>query len=319
MPGDNRVVSEFFDKKLHFITGKGGVGKSTLAAALARAAASRGKKVLVVELDTLSMAARYLRGDGNENPDGGVAPGGIFLINIDPFMVLEEFIIHHLPVKYVYRKILSSRAYKYFTAAAPGLRELMLLGKIHRLVKGEDLVAGEKGFDIVFVDAPATGHGVSMFQVPELLRKTFRIGILNEKSEQILSLLSDPDTTILHVATLPEEMPANEAVDLYGRMRRATSISTGCLFINRIFPELFELDERAAIVEANEGGNPVPEGAPVMDAAMYTVVRNRMERVYIDRLRDEVPMKRVELPMLFLEDPAEIVDRLGEILLQEPG
>lgn len=309
-------MSEFFDRKLHFITGKGGVGKSTLTAALARSAAATGKKALVVELNTLPMAVAYLRGGVNDDPEGVPLPGGVFAINLDPFRILEEFIVHHLRVKTIYSKVLNSRGYRYFTAAAPGLKELMLLGKIQRLVNGDDAVAGEKGFDIVFVDSPATGHGVSMFQLPELLKKTFNIGILSEKSEQILALLGDEETTVLHVATLPEEMPANEAVDLYGRIRRTTGIATGSLFINRIFPDRFDDDEREAIVSAAGGGRGLRSGdaAPVLDAALYAVARNRLERVYIERLRKEVPMNRVELPMLFFEDPADIVDRLGEIL-----
>src|SRR5256885_17027929 len=133
---------------------------------------------------------------------------------LTPRESLHEFVIRQVKFERLYQAVFENRVIRYFTAAAPGLDELVMMGKIEnleaeRVESTKKRVAGPK-FDLVVFDAPATGHGLAFFKVPAMLMRMIRVGPLHTKARKMLELLTDPERTAFNIVTLPEEMPVNE-------------------------------------------------------------------------------------------------------------
>ncbi len=310
-----------FDHRLIINSGKGGTGKTTISAALAVIAAARGLRVLLVELDTRD---RF-------GPLFGVAPvgyevrdlrPGIQAINLDPHLVMVDFFKTHVKVKRIYKQIVESRIWQYFYEAAPGLKELILMGKIWRLVGERSFFGGRPTYDCVIVDAPATGHGFSLLNVPQAAYETL-FGPMKKNAEKIRDMVRDPKTTVLNIVTLPEEMPVNEAVELHRQARDTLKVAQGVLFMNAIYPPLLDPAEAKALEGLGPAGGPASGpsadgnerrarvaaavgGEPALEA-LVRCARSREERAamgerYSARIREEVPLPFVPVPFVFDAD-----------------
>ncbi len=159
------LLDSLLARRLVVLTGKGGVGKSVVGAALALAARGRGKRVLLVEIAAPLEAARRLGGPASRGRETEVLPG-LFTLNLDPQAVMDEYVRHMVKLELVARRVLASPIYHRFFAAAPGLKELMVLGKIMVLEEARKRLSREPLWDLVVVDAPATGHGLAYLKVP---------------------------------------------------------------------------------------------------------------------------------------------------------
>ncbi|MGH7820380.1 MAG: ArsA family ATPase, partial [Candidatus Binatia bacterium] len=218
--------STLLDRRLLFVVGKGGVGKSTVSLALALAAVRRKKRVLLVALD---LADRE-RAIGDLPQSAGPQPvevlPGLFRQNVDGKAALEEYLHLIVPVRRVLRAIFESKVYQYFVAAAPGLKELMAIGKIwYEVDRGR--------WDVVIVDSPATGHALQYLRMPKAAYEAFSTGLVHREARRVWDLLSDPAATRISVVTTAEELPVNETIGMCRQIRDELALPEGSLFVNR--------------------------------------------------------------------------------------
>jgi len=216
-------------RRLHVVTGKGGVGKSTVAAAIALAAARRGARVLAIELGELGGTCRIL-GAAPTQP-GAITPaaGGTHVAYFDGVAALAEYLTRRVRLGGVVRAVLDHPLYAAFVGAAPGLRELMAVGKIR-----DELVLQDR-WDVVVVDAGASGHALEHLRMPAVASATFGAGRVHREAEANAALLRDRGRCAIHVVALPEEMPLREAAQTVTALR-ALDLATGALFVNACVP-----------------------------------------------------------------------------------
>ena len=197
--------SDLLDRRLVVVTGKGGVGKSTVSAALAVLAARRGKRVLVAEVDARERVAPLLGGRPSGPVVRQVVPG-ISTVNVDPRHALEEYALMVVKVRALYQAVFENRVVRFFLRAVPSLAETLMLGKILHEARSES--GGRPRWDLVVVDAPATGHAVQLLGVPRALRDTVPAGPLRRDADWMQALLEDPARTAVTLVSLRRRCPS---------------------------------------------------------------------------------------------------------------
>ena len=193
------------------VTGKGGVGKTTVAAALGLAAARAGKRTVVCEVAEQERLAAMFGASDIGHSELELAPG-LFAVSIDPERAKEEWLRYQLRSSTLAGLLGGSRIFQLLTAAAPGLSELVTMGKIWDLAQLERRTGGSV-FDLAIVDAPATGHGLALLRAPRTFADIAQVGPIARQAERIDTFLHDRAATGVLVAALPEEMPVNETID----------------------------------------------------------------------------------------------------------
>jgi anion-transporting ArsA/GET3 family ATPase len=232
------------DRRLVIVTGKGGVGKSTVAAALALVAARAGKRVLVCEVNAQERIAPLL-GAPRTGPEIREAVPGVFTVNVTPHEAMREYGLMVVKFRTIYDAVFENRLVRYFLRVVPSLAELVVLGKILFEAKAQ-----ERGFprwDLVLVDAPATGHAVQLLRVPSALVDTIPGGPLRRDADWMEAMLVDPQHTAIAIVTLPEEMPVNEAVELDAQVRGVLGMHRGAVFVNAMPDARFTAGEEARL------------------------------------------------------------------------
>lgn len=226
-------LNPLLSKKLIVVSGKGGVGKSAVAAALSRHLASRGRKTLVVEIDPRENLHQML----------GVSPSGgeilevgtnLFLQHLEPRAVLNQVVRDRVRFELIAKRVLASPVYHHFAESAPGLKEIAVLGQALLLVEGR--VDGAPGLDTVVIDAPATGHGVSLLAAPQLVSEVIREGPIAAMTAEVADLISDPLDSGVVVVTLAEEMPVSEALELITTLRDRFKRDPEIVVANGLYP-----------------------------------------------------------------------------------
>jgi anion-transporting ArsA/GET3 family ATPase len=300
------LLDDLLRRRLVILSGKGGVGKSVVGSALALAARDRGKRVLLIEIDTPVSAARFL----GANPSTGHAETevlpGLFMMNLDPRTVMDEYVRETARVELVARKILENPVYHRFFAAAPGLPELMVLGKI--MILEEERVGWPRRprYDLLIVDAPATGHGLSFLKVPLAASNAVPVGPVGRNARRILSLLRDPERTALAVVAIPEEMAVVEAIEFAGTAEKELGIETRALILNACHERRFTAAQEMeilALAAADVPGRLAPgvPAAAALTAARHHIRRRKLTQFYLKRLKKAVDAPVVPLPFLFDE------------------
>jgi energy-coupling factor transporter ATP-binding protein EcfA2 len=280
------------DRRLVVVTGKGGVGKSTVSAALALVAARAGKRVLVCEVNAQERVAPLL----GAPPAGGAireALPGVFTVNVTPHDAMREYGLMVLKFKTIYDAVFENRLVRYFVRVVPSLAELVMLGKILFEAKAEE--RGRPRWDLVVVDGPATGHAVQLLRVPSALLDTVPGGPLRNDAEWMAAMLVDPARTSLAIVTLPEEMPVNEAIELDAQVRSVLGIHRGALFVNAMPEERFTRDEAAQLGALT--GAPPPLG-PAAQAGRLQAIRAEQAARYLERARAALDLPTPVLPLL---------------------
>jgi len=274
------------------VTGKGGVGKSTVSAALALLAARAGKRVLVCEVNAQERVAPLL----GAAPSGGsireVLPG-LSTVNVTPHDAMREYGLMVLRFKTIYDAVFENRLVRYFLRVVPALAELVMLGKILHEAKAEE--RGRPRWDLVVVDAPATGHAVQLLRVPSALVDTIPGGPLRHDAEWMEALLVDPARTSLAIVTLPEEMPVNEAIDLDAQVRGVLGIHRGALFVNAMPPARFGAEEVARLAALVDAGPPL---GPAARAARLQAIRAEQAARYLERARAALDLPATVIPLI---------------------
>lgn len=280
------------DRRLVIVSGKGGVGKTTVCAALALLAARAGKRVLVCEVNARERVAALLGGA----PSGGqireVRPG-ISTLNVTPPEAMREYGLMVLRFRTIYEAVFENRLVRYFLRAIPSLAELVMLGKI--LHEAKAVEQGRPRWDLVLVDAPATGHAVQFLRVPAALLETVPGGPLRQDAEWMERMLVDPAITALALVTLPEEMPVNEAIELDEQVRSTLGIARGALFVNAMPATRFSGAESAAL--GRLAGAPPPLGPAALAGRLQALRAEQAER-YLARARAALDLPTTVLPLL---------------------
>jgi anion-transporting ArsA/GET3 family ATPase len=291
------------DRRLLFVTGKGGVGKSTVSAGLALLAADHGKRVLVVEVD-----AKGAITDKFEQRPVGFEPRevhpGVCAMSMDTEASLREYLKLNLRVPVLGRLGPVARVLDFVATAAPGVKEVLTIGKVCWEVR--EALEGRAPWDLVVVDAAATGHVVAQLGAPEAIRELVSVGPVRSQTQWMSDILDDPQITALNVVATPEEMPVNETIDLVGQVRERLDVPLGAVVVNRVLPELFtHADEdafealrgpAAADVLAARAGSGV---TAVLDGARLAVNLRRTRATHLSRLRESVDLPMLYLPYLF--------------------
>lgn len=243
------VDDRLFDTRLRFVTGKGGVGRSVVALAMAHLAHSKGRRVLYCEINAPQSAAR-LMGLAPLNGDLRQVAEGLFMVNITPQDAIREYALMTLKFKALYNTVFENRVVKYFLRAVPSLAEFVTLGKIW--FHEQEREDSRPRFDTIIIDAPATGHLISLLRVPRVFEEMVPGGPLKSSALDMRRMLEDPRRTKLDVVTLPEEMPINEALEITRAAERFHFATRGLTVINRVVPDL----PAALISRALDSGAP---------------------------------------------------------------
>src|SRR4051812_6588832 len=274
-------------KPLVVVTGKGGVGKSTVAAALGLAAARRGLRTIIAEVARRDDVSRVLGGTGVHEDE--LAPR-LHHISIDPEEAMEEYLVDQLPSRALADVLLSSRGFNYFAAATPGLRELLTVGKVWELAQEDRRTPGADPYDLVVLDAPATGHGVAVLSAPRTFADAAVMGRIARQGRIIDAMLSDPAQTGVVAVARAEEMPVNETLALEAALPETVGVGVDLVVANGLLPDRFE----AADVRALEAA---PPSRPVR-AALIAHAPPRAPRAHPRRPRRRAPAPPATLPLV---------------------
>lgn len=285
-------------RRLFIVVGKGGVGKTTVCAAMAMALAGRGKRVLVAMCNAKERLSTML-GSDVIGPEVVPVAKNIWAVNMDPEKALEEYGKMTLKVRALYKTVFDNRYTRTFFRAVPGIHDWSMLGKAWWHTT-ETLGDGSPRFDSVLLDAPATGHGLDMLRVPKVIVEIVPPGLLRRDAERAWTMFQDPRQTGVVLVTLPEEMPATETIELATALRGELSLPLYGLVINGVLPALFSKEERAAL--GRLGSLETASDADLaIEAGRERAAREAAQAQSLARLASLPFAHPVELPLLLTD------------------
>jgi anion-transporting ArsA/GET3 family ATPase len=304
------LLDDFLAPKIHIVSGKGGVGKTTAAAALSLVAARNGRKVCIAEVDRKGTLPNLFGGKQLTYEPHELSPD-VWALNILP----EEALAEYLRVQYHMRRLswafTSTHFLDYITTAAPGLKDILTLGKIWYLEQGRGT---HQDFDTIVLDAPAAGHMLTFLSAPAGLSDAVRLGPIHRQAQWLVEMLCDPKRTSVHLVTLAEEMPVTETLETSQALTERLGMPQGLIFANGILSELLSPDESkelATLVESNGASELIAEAKSAgldldgedVDALMgyvrFLESRRAIQLRYLKSLRSKTSLPVVELPFLF--------------------
>ncbi|MFN8104157.1 MAG: ArsA family ATPase [Acidimicrobiia bacterium] len=321
--GAAAAALDLLGRQLLFVTGKGGTGKSTIAAAIGELAASLGKRTLMVEVDAKGNLTDFF-----EHPRVGFEPAeirpGLWAMTMNTEDSLREYLQIFLKMGMVSRIGPLSSIFEFVANAAPGVKEILTVGKIAyeaTLTEGVDFK-----WDLIVVDAAPTGRIVGQLDAPAAINELFEVGMVRTQTDWMREVLADPNRTALLIVATPEEMPVAETIELY-HATEALDVRLAGVVVNRVLPELFTTAEEGVfdhlgdvdamgVIEDVTGG---PVG-PVLEAARLAVTLRRTRVEHIRRLREGVPLPMLYVPYLFTRSHGKRATRLvADALAAEMG
>ena len=273
--------------RLVVVAGKGGVGKTTVTAAMARMAADLGLSVLIVEVEGKTGLAAAFGAEVLEYGDRKLAPR-IRARSLTPDIALVEYLEEH-GLRRISKRLVKAGLVEVVSTAAPGIKDILILGKVKQLER-----AGVA--DLILLDAPAAGHAVSFLMSPRGLRDIVRSGPLQGQAEDVLSMLTDPSRSRVILVTLAEETPVNEVVETAFALEDRVGVDLGPVVVNGLYPVLEGLD-----VDPVEAGD---DAATLSEAARFRARRQELQQAQVARLAAELPLPQLHLPSLFTVDLA---------------
>jgi anion-transporting ArsA/GET3 family ATPase len=295
-------MSTLADKRFVLVTGKGGVGKTTVCAAEALALAAKGKRVLVAMCNAKERLSVML-GAPPLGPQVSQLADNVWGVNIVPEQALEEYGALVLHSRAIFKTLFDNRYVRTFLRAVPGMQEWAMLGKAWWHTT-ETLHDGSPRYDVVILDAPATGHGLDMLRVPRVILDVVPAGILRRDAERAWQLFQDPSACAIVVVTLPEEMPTTETIEL-ARALTELGLPVSRVIVNGVLPPLFSREERAALehMAPLAPGQPMTPAEAALAAGRDRATRERVQAESLSRLSRELAVSPSFLPLLF-EDAA---------------
>jgi anion-transporting ArsA/GET3 family ATPase len=303
-------VPALLEKRLIFVTGKGGVGKSTVATALGLVAARRGLRTVVAEMASQERVQRLFEHRAEHFREVELTPG-LFTISIDPEHAMDEYL--RVKLGAVGHALGSSRLFQAFAMATPGMRELLSIGKVWELAQLQRRTRGATPYDLVIVDAPATGHGVGLLRTPQTFADIARVGPIAHQGRTIAATIADREFTGVVAVAIPEEMPVNETVNLCEALER-DELEVDLVVLNAVYPMRFgdgEVEQLAGALRSSRSRL----SRSALSAALSEHTRALGQREQQLRLADEVNGLLAELPYVFADHigPAEL-EQLADAL-----
>ena len=286
--------------RLVIVAGKGGVGKTTVTAALARMASRAGRSTLIVEVEGKSgLAAAFDRPplDYHESVlvEADRAQEEIRARTLTPDDALIEYLIDH-GLKRISRRLVNSGAVDVVATAVPGIKDILVLGKVKQLERNGSA-------DLLILDAPAAGHAVSFLMSARGLLDAVRVGPIRTQAQDVLELLTDPTRCQVVLVTIPEETPVNEMIETAFALEDRVGVSLGPVVVNSLYPVLDGLDADPDAV-AQESGTSLRDGeaGSLRAAAAFRKERQALQAEQVERLREGLPLPQLHLPFLFTAD-----------------
>jgi anion-transporting ArsA/GET3 family ATPase len=301
-------VPDLLDKRLVIVTGKGGVGKSTVALALGMAAATAGRRTIVCEVSAAEHTSRVFHRAEVGFHEVEMAEN-LWAISIDPDEAMREYVLLQLRVRAMRDMLFRSRIFTYLAAATPGLRELVTIGKIWEVSQPDRKVRKGREYDLVIVDAPATGHGVGFLQTPRTFANIARVGPIKAQAEALETFIVNHRKTGVAIVALPEEMAVNETAALERTLVEEVGVSVDRVFMNGLYPERFSGPELELLQAAGGRGNGGVRGA--CRAALSESRRAAAQHQQLARLAELVGAPLRTLPFVF--DPEVGVEEIREL------
>ena len=299
------TLDDLFTRRLLVVVGKGGVGKTTVSCALGLEAARRGRSVLLCEVDGVARAPQLLGAEPGPLGQAVATQAGVSVMAVEGRAALAEYLGMIIPVKRLLQSVFKSQLYQYFVAAAPGLKELMTIGKIWYEAERVDARSGARLWDHVILDAPATGHGLQYLRMPAAARDTFEVGLVHREAQRLVDLLTDPARTAVNLVTTAEEMPVNETVTMYRSLCEDLQMPAGLLFVNRVHDGgllATDVDRLRAAAQRSRDDKERRLLRAVAARAHEELGWTALNARYKARLADEVGLPMIELPFLFSEE-----------------
>jgi anion-transporting ArsA/GET3 family ATPase len=305
---------DLLDRRCLFFTGKGGVGKSTMAAATALLAARSGKRVLLIEVDAKGDVPAQFEQKAVGFTPREVYPG-VMAMAMDTEASLREYLRVSMRVPVIGKLGPLARVLDFVAEAAPGVKEILTIGKIMWEVR--ESIEGRADHDIVIVDAAASGHVVAQLGAADAIQELVDVGPLRDQTRWLSELIADPHVTAVNIVTTPEEMPVTETIELVARLRAEVDVPLGSVIVNRVLPELFthsdeetfealRAPEAAALLTERAGRGAVE----VLDAARLAVSLRRTRAAHLEELRATVELPLLYVPYLFVRDHGLRVTRM---------
>jgi len=303
----DRVGPHVTAKRLLIVSGKGGVGKSTTAAALGLATAARGLRTIVAEVAGRNDAASLLGLTAAGSQETRVS-SNLHHVTIDRRTALDEYLREEVPGPFPAAILTRSRAFQGFVDAAPGLQELLTIGKVWELTQDPRRRKNAQPYDVVVLDGPATGQLLALLQAPRTFVSIARAGPVARQGTAIERMLRDPDQTGVVIVATPEQMAVTETLELRAALSEALAVDLDAVVVNRAFPTRFSSAEARALGEVADD--------PAIRSARWLYGRARAQQAQVARLRRGLSgVPRVTLPYLFSETfDRGCVGRLAELL-----
>lgn len=312
-------MTSLLDRKLLFVTGKGGVGKSTIAASIGLLAAEQGKKTLVCEVDAKGNLADFYEAGPTAFAARELQPG-LWAMSMDTEESLKEYLSLQLKIPLLAKIGPLARTFDFIANAAPGVKEILTIGKLAWEVK-------ERHYDLVVVDSVASGHIVGQLSAPLGINELVQVGMVRNQTQWMMDILNDPRQTGVVIVSAPEEMPVAETIELAERLDAETDVDLAAVVVNRVLPELFTEREEALFESLRQpkridaltkavGG----DVTPVFEAAELAVTLRRTRAEHLATLRGgldpAIPMLYV--PYLFARSHgARATRQVAELLAEE--
>ncbi len=243
---------ELSERQIHFVTGKGGVGKSLVACALATRFVDEGHRTLLCQVNARDSHAQLL-GIPAVSDDVEVAAPNLWTVNFSPTQATREYALMTLKLESLYKAVFENRVMRTFLRFVPSMNELTMMGKLWFHAEEQREKAGFFGgtdlprFDRIVVDCPSTGHALKLFSVSRVLTEAVRVGPMVEKTRQMQTVFGDVRRSAVHVVTLPEELPVNETFELLEKLRAEGTVAVGHVIVNEVVPRLFDARTSAAL------------------------------------------------------------------------
>jgi anion-transporting ArsA/GET3 family ATPase len=300
------------------VAGKGGVGKTTVSAALARVASQAGLSPLLVELEGRSPVATLFGHAGplpyeevELTPPGAPEAGAVRGRTLTPDDALVEYLDDH-GMRRISKRLTRAGLVDVIATAVPGIKDILVLGKVKQLER--DRVA-----DVIIVDAPAAGHAITFLESAHGLLDAVRVGPIRGQAQEVVELLSDPTRSQVMLVTLPEETPVNELVETAYSLEDRVGIKLAPVVVNGLYPVLDGLDVDPREAAATAGIElTAAEVDALKRAADFRRQRQRLQAEQVQRLANALPLPQLRLPYVFSEAIGPVaVDDLAASLADE--
>jgi anion-transporting ArsA/GET3 family ATPase len=307
------MLADLLRRRVLFLLGKGGVGTTSVSAALALAASERGNSVLAMETDVRAPMANAFGIKSAFEPV--MVSDRLFAMVLEGRHSLEEYLKLVIPARTVMRAVFASRLYQFFVNAAPGLKELMMLGKIY--YEAERKLGGRDHWDLIVVDGPASGQALSLLKMPSAAQQTFGDSVVGREAGNIIRALRDEHETAIVLVTTPEPLPISETLETAAALREV-GINPAAIIFNRTRTPSFSSRDVAKLREQLIANGKASDAEYLARIARSELDRAKEADKALVQLRSEASAPLIEVPMLRGVSGGELVRALAHEFAADP-